>query len=730
MKKRNQKLCDLPTLAKVQCAKFGTYTKSLFASGDDRNNVQIWDLTSLKTLTTFSQPNSQTECTAVQFNFIESELFSGSNRGIINVWDIASQKQSQTLKGHTASINSMAIYQSQEHKNLLVSGAYDTIIKLWDLKQRQPIASFKGHSMQINALAISPDHKMLASGSQDGMVKIWDIGTQRIMANLNQHDSFISCLQYNPVDRAIASGGGDRCVRYWDLEQYQAICATRTDTTPIQQIQFVNEGKYLFSAAHESLKVWDMEKDGGQLLDNIESTWRGVQDMITDRDYLYGLAASVQGFFLYGVNLKTVNFEAKPIEPQRSSGGRQGVGGVRGRTPDQRQSNQSNSSNSSNPINQVNPVNQVNQITNIPNPQLEKKMLNKFQNNAQSILNQEYNYNLSETNFQPAQNFNTYGQNVYQQSPPSPSKAQALLFQQQNLQQFQQIPQNQPQQIFQPIYQINQAPQLIVNQQQMMVPQIQKQYPVSIDYPHQQPKFLPAQQIQALNQFDSIPQQIEEEAKMEPPSSEQSYLYNDQVNLSSFIIDQDPDVYKQTDKINEIQKDHTKAIQILEQRMNYMKPINHWWTQNNVKSAVNAINQLNEPSILLDAFTLILNSNKFSQITIDLVPNLMEKAKILIESKYLSHIKGGLEFVYRILVTYREEILSIKQFNQMSKVDLAREERVAKCDKVIDQLKIIVQMPKIQKIIDRNKEEVSQLAKKIQIETIPFLKKVVQNQMY
>ena len=46
----------------------------------------------------------------------------------------------------------------------------------------------------------------------------------------------------------------------------------------------------------------------------------------------------------------------------------------------------------------------------------------------------------------------------------------------------------------------------------------------------------------------------------------------------------------------------------------------------------------------------------------------MEKAKILIESKYLSHIKGGLEFVYRILVTYREVYYTTKNlgnsFNQ------------------------------------------------------------------
>jgi len=41
---------------------------------------------------------------------------------------------------------------------------------------------------------------------------------------------------------------------------------------------FEPNGKYIFSAAHESLKIWDLEKDG-MLLDNVESTWRGVQDM-------------------------------------------------------------------------------------------------------------------------------------------------------------------------------------------------------------------------------------------------------------------------------------------------------------------------------------------------------------------------------------------------------------------------------------------------------------------
>jgi katanin p80 WD40 repeat-containing subunit B1 len=58
-----------------------------------------------------------------------------------------------------------------------------------------------------------------------------------------------------------------------------------------------------------------------------------------------------------------------------------------------------------------------------------------------------------------------------------------------------------------------------------------------------------------------------------------------------------------------------------------------------------------------------------------------------------------------------------------------REERIQKCDKVIEQLRQIVQMPKLQKIIDRNKEEISLLAKSLQSDLLVFLKRSASNQI-
>ncbi|CAD8063132.1 unnamed protein product [Paramecium sonneborni] len=734
MKKRNQKLSDLYVTSKVLCAKFGTYSKKFMASGDEKNCVQIWQIGNQKPIATLSSQNNsnaQVEVASVNFNFCETELFSGSNRGIINIWDVENQKQFQTLKGHTTCVNTLCIYPTEDNKHLLLSGAYDTSIKLWDLRSKTAVNQFKGHSMQINALAVSPNCKLLASGSNDGQVKIWDITQAKLIASFTQHDSQITCLSFNPVDKALASGGGDRCVRYWDLDRLTQISSTRTDTTPIQCILFEQNGKILYSAAYDSLKVWDVEHDC-QLLDNVESSWRGVQDLLVvqERDQLLGLASNVQsGFSLHGVNLKTICQDVKNIDV-RSSGG--GASVKRGRTPDKRQDIQT-----ANPK----PSDSESKVKSKPSLQMQ----------AQNILNQDYQYDRQKSNeqmkdiqqqqlqqqpyFQQQQiigspYLNNNNNNGYQQQQQYSQQQILYQYQIQPTQSFQQQTvltyQQQTNQIHQQQQQQNQLflqQNLLQQQPQQFQNHDTNQYFTNqVHTPQNNP-----QKYQQIYIPQVIVPNIEEE---EYPPDESEIMASNDLTLSQFMMgDQNKEKFKQVDLIHEIVKDHNKVQSVLTQRMNYMRPILHWWSNNNLKSAINAITQVIEPSILQDALSLYSQYPKFAQVPIDTIPMLLEKARILIESKYTSHMRGGLDFAWTTLNQFRDEILSIKLFNQLSKADLAREERIQKYDRIIEQFKILVQTPKVQKIIDRNKEDLSDLAKKFQIEVVGFLKKVNQNQM-
>lgn len=62
-------------------------------------------------------------------------------------------------------------------------------------------------------------------------------------------------------------------------------------STPITAIDFNLDGRYLCTAGNDILKIWNMNKNGS-LLESIESTWRGVHDIMWTDKGLLGLSSA------------------------------------------------------------------------------------------------------------------------------------------------------------------------------------------------------------------------------------------------------------------------------------------------------------------------------------------------------------------------------------------------------------------------------------------------------
>ena len=100
-------------------------------------------------------------------------------------------------------------------------------------------------------------------------------------------------MKFNPEDCMFATCSSDRTAKYFRCEDRCFGVASSTDlvSTPITSIAFSEDGKVLFTAANDLLKAWNMYK-GGVLLDQIETNWKGVQDMAMIQDALMGVAYS------------------------------------------------------------------------------------------------------------------------------------------------------------------------------------------------------------------------------------------------------------------------------------------------------------------------------------------------------------------------------------------------------------------------------------------------------
>ena len=221
------------------------------------------------------------------------ELYSGLRGGMIVLWDIFNQKVKINLKGHSNQITSMTIYKKNS-ECVLASGSADGKIKLWDLKSKFAAINIKGHFSQIDSLSFSPNCTYLASGSQDGIIKLWDIrNTYKSLKEINEKDQkSINCIEFN-TETKFAFGGKDKIIRYYSIDKFAKIGQTTPDRLPIQKIAFDDNGKKILSATDESMKYWEINEQGLNLIDMFETGWNKLQSF----KYIEGKAVCVLGSY-------------------------------------------------------------------------------------------------------------------------------------------------------------------------------------------------------------------------------------------------------------------------------------------------------------------------------------------------------------------------------------------------------------------------------------------------
>ncbi|GLC51494.1 Quinone-dependent D-lactate dehydrogenase [Pleodorina starrii] len=257
----------------VRCVRIGRKTAGVLVTGGDDKKVNVWAIG--KTTASFSLTGHQSSVESVSFDNDEMVVAAGGSNGSIKVFELQSGRVTKSLSGHKSNVMCLAWHP---YDSTIISGSMDTNVKLWNLRDKEAIMTFKGHNAGVTHVRYSPDGHWVASASSDGSVKIWDVRGGRLVTDLCAPTKYeITGLEFSPTEYLLATSARDKVVRFWDLENFTNIEQTTPEATPVRNIAFHSDGRYIFSAVQDGCKVWSVEP--AEQFDYVDVPWYRVSDL-------------------------------------------------------------------------------------------------------------------------------------------------------------------------------------------------------------------------------------------------------------------------------------------------------------------------------------------------------------------------------------------------------------------------------------------------------------------
>ncbi|KAJ5326509.1 uncharacterized protein N7506_009611 [Penicillium brevicompactum] len=236
----------------------------LASSSRDRT-IRLWDM---KTgVSKYTLQGHSDWVLSIAFSPDGAQLASASADNTICVWDTLTGSLRQTLVGSPArSVYSIVFSPSGEQ----LASACGHSICLWDistgmLSESSQSQTVKGHSEAVHSVALSPDGTRLASSASDGAICLWDTRTGALQQTLGGHpENCIELMTFLPSSEQIATCSGE-CIHIWDIAKSILHNDLKGQTfksrskSGFQSIDFSPDGTLLATASGErTIWLWDV----------------------------------------------------------------------------------------------------------------------------------------------------------------------------------------------------------------------------------------------------------------------------------------------------------------------------------------------------------------------------------------------------------------------------------------------------------------------------------------
>jgi RNA polymerase sigma factor (sigma-70 family) len=229
----------------VRVVAFAPDGKTLLSGGDADRTVRLWDLATGKERV---QMRTENQLTSMALSRDGTTAATGELDGTVRLWEATTGKPLATLKGHTASVFTLAF--APDNKTL-ASASLEHVVCVWEVASGKRLHQLRGPLPEVFSVAFAPDGRTLASGGRGpgGMIAFWDVATEKELPPLPGEQQEIWGLSFSPNGKFLAGACGRETpsLRLWDLTLRKEISRMGAPGEQTATTTFSPNGKLLAS---------------------------------------------------------------------------------------------------------------------------------------------------------------------------------------------------------------------------------------------------------------------------------------------------------------------------------------------------------------------------------------------------------------------------------------------------------------------------------------------------
>ncbi|WP_442484113.1 protein kinase domain-containing protein [Aeoliella sp. SH292] len=239
----------------------------LLVTGGRNNVAQIWDLATGERLAELK--GHEAEVTTATFHQDGKLFATGDDRGEIRVWQLtdAAPELIASFTGHNRSITGLEFAPTG---TTLYSSSGDNTCGQWDVASGNEVADgVLAHPDWVAAMDLSSDGRLMLTACEDGKVRVWDLATRQVIAEATlDMGSATGVALSHDGQRCLVTSSENQSVWLWDWNADRQ--TNLADTRPIVETKaagtlwtarFTPDGQRILTIGGNDARIVDLEND-------------------------------------------------------------------------------------------------------------------------------------------------------------------------------------------------------------------------------------------------------------------------------------------------------------------------------------------------------------------------------------------------------------------------------------------------------------------------------------